>query len=583
MSPTYGRVQAVWEELASSEVVAAGTTSDAFLLVGSTVDFDDTGGEVTLIFFDDVTAPVTIPYSGFDEDTDALIFPALLPLDVPVDTEVRVSPEVVERWAAVVVDEAGDAISSRIPHDLFDKLPEGDRAEDEMESVQIRRGVTDYEDDEWVVTEVYGIAPSPDGAYLATATVTADALTTSANGIDIVNGTFEDYQTVGTTTTFAGWRPSWWFGTFGDAFVTATGPEEQIAGTVSAVNVSTNDTSGIRHITDRIYPVRPGQEVTVSATLRGDRAVDRSAAADPTLVEVMVHTSIPTSDPEDLFAAPDSIWQAAVTLDQITTTDQQVRGTVVIPDGHTKMRVSVGASPSGDGSGYSLIYDQVALAGLVDSSIPQSIETLTVSDLNLPDASGLMIGGQTLAEYLTANYGAPTTGIAVQDFEPTAIRTYRGSSDVVLYTDVQATLGWYAPYGNRRAALWFDSTAIAAYLSGKTISKVEVYLYCQSRGGPGAGVAPLGYHSDATVRSTWAAITGKAMNMKRPGGWVEGVGKWVDITSDAPTDWASGTKKGIVLGYGQTSGGVGSQELVYSMTFAGLGASQSPRLRFTTT
>ena len=159
MPTIYGRVQAVEEEMAGSQVTTDATTSDSLLFVGSTVDFSEEGGGALLVLEDGTTQPVT--YLGVDDVAQTVILSALLPVAVPADSELRLDPPSVERWAKVVVDEDGEAISARVPHGLFDKLREGIRPDDDsMESVSL-----DLVADEYVVRDVLGQEPSTDAAF----------------------------------------------------------------------------------------------------------------------------------------------------------------------------------------------------------------------------------------------------------------------------------------------------------------------------------------------------------------------------------------------------------------------------------
>lgn len=155
----YGQVQAVREEYAGSQVTTDATTADAILFVGSTVDFVETGGDVLLILEDGTTQAVT--YTGVDDDAGTVILGALLPVSVPANSEVRLDPPTVERWAQVVIDEDGEGVAARVPHSLFDKLREGIRTTEEtMESVSL-----DLVADEWVIVDILGDQPSTDPAY----------------------------------------------------------------------------------------------------------------------------------------------------------------------------------------------------------------------------------------------------------------------------------------------------------------------------------------------------------------------------------------------------------------------------------
>ena len=571
MSYTKGIITAVRRDVAGAGLAADATAGDTQITLQSVLDFNPDGGP--LVMGDDDP----IAYTAADVDTYIVTLAAGLANDYELGTPVAALDEdgqQAETWTIDVdLRDGGKPIPAMPDHGLIPLLQEGEPLVGTLVDVESDRSG-------YYIRTLPGRSPTVDGQFLAQVSVDADKLTTAAGGPDLVNGTFEDSSSL-IGRPFAGWKTWYWVGPIAGSTVTAE-EVDQIAGSRSlSINLA-DPAAGWRVRTDRIYPVSGGSEIQFTAKVRASRDVDRSTQSNPVLVELTMITGIPGASIDALFTA-DVVWQPIAQIDHLDAGDiVELAGSAVVPDGHTQMAFSIYAGPAADGSGWSLVADEAHMTSATTAIAAQRIETLSVGSLQVGSTDDIMIGSQTLTDWLAAHFTPVTSPPLTNTYTATALRSY-DSSGALIATDTFAYTGYAeSTNGNRRAAVWFDSTTIAADLAGKTISKVEVKVAVSQRPGDGPGTLPIGVHSDATVRSTYGAITGKVTNLERPGGFTPGTEKWVEI-SDDPTEWQSGVKKGVILGPGQNGAGTASNSLVYAMRIDGIGKTTVPQLRFTYT
>lgn len=155
----YAVVHDVRQVFAGSYVVAA---SGVVVSVTDASDFSETGGSV-------VVNGNTYTYVSADLDADTITLSAAQTLEA--GTFVEVAPQQVTKVAVCIVDEGSDALSVRVPHALFDRLPEGIRDADARETVRIG-----LEGTALVILDVLGKEAAVDGAYLNPGTVGLEAL-----------------------------------------------------------------------------------------------------------------------------------------------------------------------------------------------------------------------------------------------------------------------------------------------------------------------------------------------------------------------------------------------------------------------
>ena len=571
------RVESVEEEPGGTALVGDVSVGATVLALEDVADFAEREyGAERLVIAEESYDVVTV---DDDAETVTIPTPGLVVAALAGDPVVPVDAlgEQVTRWT-IWLNDGADGSQPAIP--IHSLVPLVSSTADSLAGVG---AIYHREGDDLYVTSLLDKEPDHDGEKLVTATVSSDALTT-ASSPDILNGTFEDAGSAGAP--FAGWEPSYWFNNILESHIDVSDAGDQIAGSRSLAIRTDTDTAGLRIATNRVYPVTGGQPVDVTCLMAASRTVDRSALSDPVVAELIIHTSTPDRDPMELFVTDGNVIWQNFPVSTLTTVPLPVQALGVdIPAGHTRMQVSIGALPSGDGSGYRLIADEVHMKKLSDPNAAQRVETLSVGAQSVDSLDTLIVGGVSMRDILS-QYTRSSTAPTVTEFAATAVRSYDAAGDDILNAGVPADgygrLGYDATDGNRACVIDFDSTAIAAALAGKTISKVEAYLFLNHRGGSGTGTIPIGFHSSATPQTTYAAVTGKAPNLFRPSAWQQGTGRWVDVTSTV-ANWQTGTWKGILLGPGQTAVGVASSSLIYSNHVRGMGTTTPPKLRFTYT
>lgn len=157
-----GRIVAVEERHAGSNLSA-----DAGIGVGSLVvdlvglEFEETGGTLQVMSEGVVEE---IDYSSADPDTDTITLVGTLTAAHVTGDRVEVVPAVVERVAHIMIADIEDeAVLARVPHSLFDRIPEGIREDGAGESVLL-----EYQSGELALVDPLGKEPTIDAGYLDT-------------------------------------------------------------------------------------------------------------------------------------------------------------------------------------------------------------------------------------------------------------------------------------------------------------------------------------------------------------------------------------------------------------------------------
>jgi len=156
-----GIVVSVAEVVMGDELAADAAAGAVQLVLVDAVDFDEDGGQA-------VIGGETVTYLSADLDTDTLALAAALVGSYVAGEPVTVYPEARERVATVQLDVDGEAIAARVPHALYDRIPEGTR------DVPDRVTLTN-DGGEWVIADVLGQEPVVDGSFIDPATIPAPA------------------------------------------------------------------------------------------------------------------------------------------------------------------------------------------------------------------------------------------------------------------------------------------------------------------------------------------------------------------------------------------------------------------------
>jgi len=141
------------------------------------VDFNEDGGTLLL-------GTETLGYTSADLEDDTITLTTPTAVAHLAGDEVLVFPYTVERLAEVELDPDGESVEARVPHGLYDRIPEGTR--DISEAVALSDDSGD-----WVITDVLGQEPVVDGSFIDSETVELrQLLVTGENWI--ANSAFED-------------------------------------------------------------------------------------------------------------------------------------------------------------------------------------------------------------------------------------------------------------------------------------------------------------------------------------------------------------------------------------------------------
>lgn len=175
-----GTIEAVEEQQLGDELVGDVAIGDIFMLVSDADDFEEAGGQ--LLVDDEL-----LSYSGIDDDAGTLWLTSATTAAHSAGTPVWVAPDARERIASVRLDEDGEAITARVPHALYDRVPEGVRDPDAQESVLL-----ELDDGEWIIDDVLGASPVIDASFIE-APLFIGYLPTE---VTIPSGGVDDYTTV---------------------------------------------------------------------------------------------------------------------------------------------------------------------------------------------------------------------------------------------------------------------------------------------------------------------------------------------------------------------------------------------------
>jgi hypothetical protein len=153
MSFEEGRVIAVAEETAGSELATAASSSATSITVVDGLDFDaDEGGQLTI-------NGVVMAYTVDDEDAPAPLTVPALAGSHAVESPVLIYPPVVERFASVMTPDADEELVARVPHALYERLDVGTRDDEDAATPSPEVVLATLEDDEWVVSDVLDKSP----------------------------------------------------------------------------------------------------------------------------------------------------------------------------------------------------------------------------------------------------------------------------------------------------------------------------------------------------------------------------------------------------------------------------------------
>lgn len=198
---TTGRIVEVSTIPIGDTVAVGASVDDTEVDLNSTVDFNLRDGQTLQATCPDPTDPdvmLVFEVASVDHDNDAIYLTDPLTVDLPVDHPFYVYPTGDERVAQVMLDEGDDdPIPCRVPHALYDRIPEGIREPGSEEAVEIAEG----DDGEWSVVDVLGQVPFVDGSYLDPETVTASTIQTAPSGSRVV---IRDDEGSGLIEAFAG-------------------------------------------------------------------------------------------------------------------------------------------------------------------------------------------------------------------------------------------------------------------------------------------------------------------------------------------------------------------------------------------
>lgn len=194
----------------------------------------------------------------------------------------------------------------------------------------------------------------------------ADRMTVGSAGVNtLTNGTMEDpaiEDGAVNANGFGGWAPI--YAENGGAVITEN-KATPISGTRSMRLALGAVTATQRVIQTKVQPVTGGQRWYVSAKVRADRTVDKTAVAGENVVNLTFHTSngMPADAPEppSNLPGPNVRWQDVDSREALTGGEVvTLSGVVIVPVGDVQMLVSVQADAADDGlGGYTLDVDEV--------------------------------------------------------------------------------------------------------------------------------------------------------------------------------------------------------------------------------
>lgn len=154
-----GYINAVAVVRAGGNLREDASATDTTIYLDDAFDFNEDGGTVEI-------NGVVYAYTAADLENDALTLATGLTADVEANFPASVVPAAMEKRASITMADSGDAIDVRVPHSLYDRIPEGIRNDSERESVTV-----EINGGEWAIVDVFGKEASIDGSYLNPTTV----------------------------------------------------------------------------------------------------------------------------------------------------------------------------------------------------------------------------------------------------------------------------------------------------------------------------------------------------------------------------------------------------------------------------
>jgi hypothetical protein len=209
--------------------------------------------------------------------------------------------------------------------------------------------------------------------------------------------------------------------------------------------------------------------------------------------------------------------------------------------------------------------------GAVTDAAPQA--ALAIYDIGASTGdTGIWIGGGT------SGGTSPTTH--VKTYTNTSTHSYQGSdggnpNQKINDNGICYQGGDRGNTYNGRSKSWiqFNAAAIAADLSGATISKTEVFLNNNHTWYNSGMNAAIGWDNVTTFPATRGDPSGAGVDLSDPA-FNEGQQKWVTVSNAIATNFQNGNATGLVLFRNSNS-------LTYYGYFAGSGSTYEPKLRIT--
>lgn len=178
-----GLIRDVSIEVAGSSLAADAAISATVLYLDDASDFNESGGIVSI-------NAVIYNYSSADLDADTITLASPLAVAAELGFPIHVSPAAMEKRASVLFNGTDDTISVRVPHNLYDRIPEGIRVVGTEESVALED--LGSAGGEWVISDIIGKEPLIDGSYLIPETVpqnVTDGLPPETSPLPVALGT----------------------------------------------------------------------------------------------------------------------------------------------------------------------------------------------------------------------------------------------------------------------------------------------------------------------------------------------------------------------------------------------------------
>jgi hypothetical protein len=159
-----GRIEAVEESIAGSELSQDENSGVTLLHVLDTADFAEDGGTL-IIRSQDGTTTETVDYTEVDDDELTITLATATTTAFLEGDRVELVPEVIERTALVLLDDDDDdeVIYARVPISLYDRVPTGIRAEGDQESFLV-----EWDGEEYVLYDQLGERPVISGTFIDT-------------------------------------------------------------------------------------------------------------------------------------------------------------------------------------------------------------------------------------------------------------------------------------------------------------------------------------------------------------------------------------------------------------------------------